>query len=138
MTATGATIPQGQSPYQAHLRGKYDGYFGLNGHIDTPANQDYIIALFLPVKVIFQFGVFKLSAGTLTANVQIGLIATTTFAGASITGLSAIAVTTTKAETDYTSTDGTNVGVIGQVVQITVTAIAAAANLDFSLVFLRQ
>jgi hypothetical protein len=135
MTYTGATIPQQQSPFQNRLRGSYGGFFSFNGHIDTPANQDYTLVLFLPIKVFIQFVVVKTSAGTLTAAYKIGpTVASLT----AITGLSAIAVTSTLAEVDFTATDGTNVGVVGQVIVLTVSTIAGAANFDWSLVYLRQ
>lgn len=136
MAYTLATIPQAQALYQNRGRGSYAGFYALNGHIDTPSNQDYNIALCLPIKCIFQFVVTKLSAGTLTANFKI--TAANYGAASSITGLSAIAVTNAFTETDYTANDGTNVGIIGTSVLITVSAVAGAANFDWSLVFLRQ
>lgn len=128
-------IDQRLSAFQRNARKNYQGLYSWDFHFDVPLAQDYVIALFLPCKIAIQFVTNILSAGTLTLNFKIGATVST---GVSITGLSAISATNALLTTNFTATDGTNIGTIGQVIILTASAPAAAADLDFSLVYYRE
>ncbi len=128
-------IDQRLSAFQRNARKNYQGLYAWDFHFDVPLAQDYIIALFLPAKIAIQFVTTVLSAGTLTLDFKIGATPST---GVVITGLSAIAATNAVLSTNFTATDGSNIGTIGQVVLVTASAPAGAADLDFSLVYYRE
>ncbi len=132
---TAQNIPTQITAQEAALRGIASGLFMMNGHVDVPAAQDYIFALFLPCRAIVQFGVFIASAGTLTAAFKIGATPST---GVAITGFGAVAVTTANQIVNFTANDGTNVGAVGSTILVTVSAPAGATNFDWTLAYYRQ
>lgn len=101
------------------------GEDGVSGTVAVPANQDYVIFLTCPFPCNVTGLETQLTAGTLTANLKVG--------GVSVAGMSAIAVTTALLRTNPTVGSTTVQVQQSQLLSITVTAVAGAAN--FSYVF---
>lgn len=105
------------------------GPYDLTTFILAPGAQAYTLELYLPTNGKITQLVTVMSAGTLTLNLQRqvlggGLV--------SVTGLSAVAVTTTKL-ISTPPTDGTEYQTAGTILQVTLSAIAAAANLAITV-----
>ena len=101
--------------------------------IAVPAGQVYVLDIAVPVNMSIKTLVCQLTAGTCTVNLQ-----TVTVAGAatSVTGMNAIAATTSRLSTAAPS-DGTEFVAALKSLQITLSAIAGAANLALSVTLQR-
>lgn len=105
------------------------GPYDLTTFILAPAAQAYTLELYLPTNGKITQLATVLSAGTCTLNLQRqvlggGLV--------SVTGLNAVAVTTTKL-LSVPPTDGTEYQTTGTIIQVTLSAIAAAANMAITV-----
>lgn len=99
----------------------------LPGYVQTPANGTFTLISKSGVAVtITDIKGVKTSAGTLTLTVSIG--------GVAVTGLSAIAVTTTAQDIPATAL---NALAVGGRLTLTVASVAGAADLEFTLLGVR-
>ncbi len=101
----------------------------INTIILAPAAQAYALEIYMPSNCKITQLATILTAGTCTLNLQRqvlggGLV--------SVTGLSAIAVTTVK-QLSAPPTDGTEYQTTGTIIQVTLSAIAAAAGLSIAI-----
>lgn len=98
----------------------------ISGELTGPGNRTYTIDLSAPFAYTINTLVTQLTAGTLTLAVQIG--------GVNVTGMSAIAATTTLTTSTATAA---NTVAAGAKVTFVVSSVAGASELAFALKYTR-
>jgi len=105
------------------------GEDGISSQIVVPTNQVYTVFLSAPFNGNITGLQTDLTAGTLTADVSID--------GVAVAGLSAIAVTVASVRTNPTFATATAVFQEGSLIEVTVSAVAGAADFAYVLFYTR-
>jgi hypothetical protein len=99
------------------------GTDGISGEIAAPANGSYTVFVKAPFACTITGLSSKTSAGTLTCAVTVNAVA--------VDGLTAVAVTTASVQTPTTQFTTTAQVAAGDIIALTVSAVAGAANFAY-------
>lgn len=105
------------------------GEDGISGTIAVPANQDYVIFLFCPFDCNISGLETQTTAGTLTVALKVATVA--------VAGISAVAVSNVLTRTNPTANSTTTQVPAGSLINLTVSAVAGAANFSYVVFYTR-
>lgn len=120
--------PDGDANWVLIVGGGGDGAAGasadssINAFIESPTAKTYVMALYMNRAGTIASLVAKTASGTVTCNVRIN--------GVSVTGLSAVAVTSVESTTN---SSGANTFAIGDTIEVVCSSVSSAADLQLSV-----
>jgi hypothetical protein len=98
------------------------GEIGLHAFVEAPTAKTYVLALYAGVACTINNLRAKTVSGTCTVNIRIN--------GVSVTGLSAVAITSVESSTNAS---GANAVAVGDTIEFVVSSISSAVDLQLSL-----
>jgi hypothetical protein len=120
-----AVTPDIDASWVLLVGGGADGAAGdpsIHALIEAPSNKTYVLVLYANQAGTIDGLVAKTTSGTLTADLRIN--------GVSVTGLSAVAVTSVESNT---ASAGANTFVVGDTIEVVVSAVSSPVDLQLSV-----